>query len=100
MLARMQRVEIGDAVNAEHHGLAVNDELPESILQRSERCQMRRHPGPSIECRLSQGRKSLALFDPLVSAGQQRPRSLSLTVSATYLCGPERFTSRSARQNS
>jgi hypothetical protein len=33
MLARMQRVEIGDAVNAEHHGLTVNDELLVPVLQ-------------------------------------------------------------------
>jgi hypothetical protein len=31
----MQSVEIGDAVDAEHHGLAINDELPLPVLQRS-----------------------------------------------------------------
>jgi hypothetical protein len=33
-LARVQRVEIGDAVDAEHHGLAVDGELVVLVLQR------------------------------------------------------------------
>lgn len=34
VLARMQRVEVRDAVDAEHHSLTVNDELLLSVLQR------------------------------------------------------------------
>jgi hypothetical protein len=34
VLAGMQRVEIGNAVNAEHHGLTVDDELLAPVLQR------------------------------------------------------------------
>ncbi len=34
MLARMQRVEIRDTVDAEHHRLAVDHELPMAVLQR------------------------------------------------------------------
>jgi hypothetical protein len=33
MLARMQRVEVGNAVNAKHHCLAINHELLEPVLQ-------------------------------------------------------------------
>lgn len=32
-LARMQRVEVGNAVNAQHDGLAINDELLRAVLQ-------------------------------------------------------------------
>jgi hypothetical protein len=31
---RLERVEIGDAVAVEHHGLAVDDELLMAVLQR------------------------------------------------------------------
>ena len=34
MLARVQRVEIGDAIDAEDHRLAVDNELLVSVLQR------------------------------------------------------------------
>ena len=34
MLARVQSVEIGNAVDAEHGGFAVDDELLVSVLQR------------------------------------------------------------------
>jgi hypothetical protein len=33
VLSGMQRVEVGEAVNAEHHRLAVNDELPVLVFQ-------------------------------------------------------------------
>ena len=29
----MQRVKVGDAIDAQDHGLAVNDELPDTVLQ-------------------------------------------------------------------
>jgi hypothetical protein len=35
MAARVQRVEIGDAINAQHYGLAVDNEPPPPVLQRS-----------------------------------------------------------------
>ena len=31
---QMQRVKVGDAIDAEHDGLAVNDELPDAVLAR------------------------------------------------------------------
>lgn len=34
MPTRMQGVEVGDAVDAEHHGLSVDDEVPLAVLQR------------------------------------------------------------------
>ena len=34
VLARVQRVEIGNAVDAEHHRLAIDDELLDPVLQR------------------------------------------------------------------
>ena len=34
MLARVQRVEIGNTVDAQHHGLTVDHELPMPVLQR------------------------------------------------------------------
>jgi hypothetical protein len=33
-LSRVQRVEIGEAVNTEHDGLATDEELPDPVLQR------------------------------------------------------------------
>ena len=33
VLARMQRIEVGDAIDAEHHRLTINDELPMAVLQ-------------------------------------------------------------------
>jgi hypothetical protein len=34
MLVRVQRVEVGDAINAKHNGFAVNDELTVLVSQR------------------------------------------------------------------
>ena len=34
MLARVQRVEIGDAIDAEDHRLAIDDELLDPVLER------------------------------------------------------------------
>src|SRR6516165_3351757 len=34
MLARVQGIEVGDAVDAEHHSLTVDHELPVPVLQR------------------------------------------------------------------
>jgi hypothetical protein len=34
-LRECSRAEVGDAIDAEHHGLAVNDELPMSVLSRA-----------------------------------------------------------------
>ena len=33
MLSRVQGIEIGDAVDAEHHGLTINDKMPVPILE-------------------------------------------------------------------
>ena len=33
VLARVQRLEVGHAVDTEHHGLTIDDELPETVLQ-------------------------------------------------------------------
>jgi len=35
MLSRVQGVEVGDAIDAEHHGLAADDELLVAVLQRT-----------------------------------------------------------------
>ena len=34
MLAGVERIEVGDTVDAQHHGLAIDDELPVPVLQR------------------------------------------------------------------
>src|SRR4029077_9810570 len=34
VLARVQRLEVGDAVDTEHYGLTIDDELPDTVLQR------------------------------------------------------------------
>ena len=63
MLARMQGVEIGDAVSAKHHGLAVNDELLVPVLQ----------------CRLDDPGKSLR---PVVTAPPNQPNAIAVALDA------------------
>jgi len=59
----MQGVEIGDAVSAKHHGLAVNDELLVPVLQ----------------CRLDDPGKSLR---PVVTAPRNQPNAIAAALDS------------------
>jgi hypothetical protein len=50
MLARVQGVEVGDAIDAEHDGLAVDDEPLASVLQRGLSEPRGRMPAISRNC--------------------------------------------------
>jgi hypothetical protein len=61
--ARMERIEIGDAINAEKDGLAIDDELLVSIFQR-------RLDDPGIALR------------PVVAAARDQPHTFAISLDA------------------
>ena len=63
LFARMQRAEIGHAVDTEDHGLAINDELAAAVLQRS----------------LSDPREA---FCPVIAAARDQPYPVAVALDA------------------